>query len=239
MTEATQYLTAPAEPDDSVTGGFVNPVDIFNYLSPSAWVNSIIANVSGIDIFGYVTDTFTGEWAALYKFGDALNNLAQCMQQIGIDIERGVINVDQTWDGNAADSAYFYFSGLAAAVSSQQTALYDAADGYHRAARGAWELSSQLGNILQAVADKAILIGISAAIGTATAESGVGAIVGYGMAAYQMTQLLALVNKASTIANTAGSVIMGAMGGGMDAFSQGSHLTDIPVPSTPYAAPGA
>jgi hypothetical protein len=36
MTEATQYLVAPGEPDESVTNGFVNPLDVFNYLSPSA-----------------------------------------------------------------------------------------------------------------------------------------------------------------------------------------------------------
>lgn len=238
MTEATHYLVAPAEPDDSVTNGFVNPVDLFNYLSPSAWVNDIIAKTTGVDIFGYATDTFTGEWDALYKFGDALSNLAQCLQQIGMDIQRGMLNLDQTWDGNAADSAYMYFSNLAAAVSGQQAALNQAADGYHRAAKGAWELSSQLGNILQAVADKAILIGVSAAIGTATAETGVGAILGYGMAAYQVVELLELVNKASTIINTAGSVIMAAFGGGMDAFSQGIDLSAVPLPATPYAQLG-
>jgi hypothetical protein len=239
MTEATQYLVAPAEPDDSVTNGFVNPVDIFNYLSPSAWVNDIIAKTTGIDIFGYATDAFTGEWDALYKFGDALANLAPCLQQIGIDIQRGMLALDQTWDGNAADSAYMYFSNLAAAVSGQQAAFVQAAEGYHRAAKGAWQLSNQLGNILQAVADKAILLGVSAAIGTATAETGIGAVVGYGMAAYQAVELLNLVNEASTIINTAGSVIMAAMGGGMDAFSQGADFSAVPLPSTPYTQPGA
>src|SRR5689334_4257383 len=117
MTEATQYLVAPGEPDDSVTNGFVNPVDVFNYLSPSAWVNDIISKTTGVDIFGYATDTFTGEWDALYKFGDALTNLAQCLQQIGIDIQRGMLALDQGWSGNAEDSAYMYFSNLAAAVS--------------------------------------------------------------------------------------------------------------------------
>jgi hypothetical protein len=83
------------------------------------------------------------------------------------------------------------------------------------------------------------LIGVSAAIGTATAETGVGAVLGYGMAAYQAVELLNLVNKASMIANTAGSVIMAAVGGSMDAFSQGDHLADVQIPSTPYARPGA
>lgn len=80
---------------------------------------------------------------------------------------------------------------------------------------GAWQLANQLGNILQALVDKAILFGISVALGTATAETGVGALVGYGIAGYQALEILELANKASTIINTAGSVIAGLFGTGM------------------------
>ena len=238
MSEAASYLVAPGEPDDSVTNGFVNPLDVFNYVSPSAWVNDIIEKVSGVDIFGLATDAFTGEWGALYKFGDALGCLAEFMQQVGIDVQRGALDLDQGWDGNAGDAAYNYFTGLAVACSAQQLALREAAKGYHEAARGAWQLSNQLGNLLQAIADKAIIIGISAAAGTATAETGVGAVVGYGVAAWQVIDLLNLVNRASTIINTAGTVIMAAFGGGMTIAGQGGDLSSVPLPAAPYAMPG-
>ena len=239
MGQAMQFLVEPAEPDDSVTNGFVNPTDIFNYVSPSAWVNDIIERVSGVDLFGMATETFTGEWAALYKFGDAMANLAQFMQQVGIDIQAGELALDGNWDGNAADAAMNYFTQLAAATSGQQAALYAAAKGYHDAARGAWELANQLGNLLQAIADKAILMGISWAVGTATAETGVGAVVGYGVATWQAIDLLKLINRASTIINTAGTVIMSAFGGGMAIAGQGGDLSAVPLPSAPYAPPGA
>ncbi|MEU8610602.1 hypothetical protein AB0C29_21700 [Actinoplanes sp. NPDC048791] len=93
MGEAARYLVAPGEPDESITNGFVNPLDLFNYISPSAWVNDVIEKVSGIDIFGYATDAFTGEWAALYKFGDALNSLAQFLQEVGIEVQTSVNDV--------------------------------------------------------------------------------------------------------------------------------------------------
>lgn len=237
MGEASRYLVAPGEPDDSVTNGFTNPLDAFNYISPSAWVNEIIEQVCGVDLFGWATDTFTGEWTALYKFGDALQSLARFMQELGMGIQAGAIRLDASWDGNAADAAYNYFSTLAAATSGQQTALFAAAEGYHDAARGAWQLSNQLGNLLQAVADKAILVGICAAAGTATAETGVGAVVGYGVAAWQAVELLELVNKASTIINTAGTVILAAFGGGMTVAGQGGDLTAVPLPMVPYAGP--
>ncbi|MGX6606541.1 hypothetical protein ACWKSP_31125 [Micromonosporaceae bacterium Da 78-11] len=239
MGDATRFLVAPAEPDDSITNGFVNPLDVFNYISPSAWINDIIEKASGVDIFGYATDAFTGEWAALYKFGGAMANLAQCMQEIGVEIQAGALDLDRTWDGNAGDAAYNYFTELASATSGQQSAMYEAARGYHEAARGAWQLSEQLGNVLQAIVDEAIIMGIAAAAGTATIETGVGAVLGYSMAAYQAVQIVKLVNRASKIINTAGTVIAAAFGGGMAFAGQGGDLTDVPLPSAGYAPPGA
>jgi len=239
MSEATRFLVDPPEPDDSTTNGFTNPFDVFNYVSPSAWVNDLIETASGVDIFALATDALSGEWDALWKFGDAMANLAQCLQEIGIGIETGVLALDRTWDGNAGDGAYNYFTALAAATSGQQAALYASAQGYHNAARGAWQLSSQLGNMLQAIADEAILMGISAAVGTATIETGVGAVVGYGMAAYQAVKIAQLVNTASQFINTAGTVILGAFGAGMDFADQGGDLSAVPLPATSYAPPGA
>ena len=238
MSEATRFLVDPPEPDDSVTNGFANPLDVFNYVSPSAWVNELIETASGVDIFGLATEALSGEWAALWKFGDAMANLAQCLQEIGIGIQAGALTLDRAWDGNAGDAAYNYFTTLAAATSGQQAALYASAQGYHDAARGAWQLSSQLGNLLQAIVDEAILMGISVAVGTATIETGVGAVVGYGMAAYQAVQIAQLVNKASQIINTAGTLILGAFGAGMDFADQGGDLSAVPLPAAPYAPPG-
>lgn len=239
MGEAKLCLTEPGVPDESITNGFVNPLDVFNFLSPAAWVNDVIERVGGIDLFGYATDAFTGEWTALYKFGDAMANLARFMQQLGMDVQAGIHQLDTTWHGNAAEGAYTYFSSLAAAVSAQQAALSAAADGYHEAARGAWQLSNQLGNVLQAVVDKAVIVGVSGAVGTVTMETGVGALVGYGVAAWQALELLELINKASLIINTAGTVILAAFGGGMTIAGQGGDLSAVPLPAAPYAPPKA
>jgi hypothetical protein len=216
MDDPTAFLVEPAEPDASVNDGFANPIDIPNYISPSAWINSVINDMTGTDVFGWMTEWVSGDWQGLWKFGDAMANLAECMQRLGMNIQEGVTKLDASWDGNASDAAYQYFSKLAATVSGQQVSLYDIRDRYHKAAVGAWQLANQLGNILQALADKAILAAIAAAAGTAAAESGVGAVVGYGMAALIVTDMIRLVNKASTIINTAGTLIVGLFGGGME-----------------------
>jgi hypothetical protein len=237
--DPTDFLKEPGEPEASVSNGFANPLDLFNYVSPSAWINAAIESLTGVDVFGWMTDWVSGDWAAMWKFGDAMANLAECVQQIGINIQQGMLELDNSWAGNASDAAFTYFSDLAAATSGQQFALRDRQEAYDKAAVGAWELSSQLGNILQALADKAILAGISAAAGTALAETGVGAVVGYGVAALIVVDMLKLINRASTIINTAGTVILGLFGGGMDLAYQGGDLSAVPLPKVAYTAPGA
>ena len=41
MSDAAAHLIAPGAPDESITNGFVNPIDAFNYVSPSAWINVV------------------------------------------------------------------------------------------------------------------------------------------------------------------------------------------------------
>jgi hypothetical protein len=238
MDDPTSYLVEPGEPDDSVSNGFANPLDLFNYASPSAWINTAIEKLTGVDVFGWVTEWLSGDWAAIWRFGDAMGYLAQSVQQLGINIQQGMIDLDSSWDGNASDAAYQYFSGLASSVSGQQGPLSEIRANYHKAARGAWQFANQLGNILQALADKAIIAGIAAAAGTITAETGVGAVVGYGVAALIVVDMLELINKASTIINTAGTVILGLFGLGMDGAFQGGDLASTPLPMVAYSHPG-
>jgi hypothetical protein len=238
MADPAMFLHEPGKPDDSITNGFVNPIDLFNYVSPSAWLNTVIEKLTGFDVFGWMTDWLSGDWEKLWKFGDAMANLAGCMQQIGIDIQAGMLRLNASWDGNAGDAAFQYFSRLAAATSGQHFAIAKTQESYHRAAQGAWQLSNQLGNIMQALADKAILAGIAAAAGTALIETGIGAVAGYGVAAVIVLDMLTLINDASIIINTAGTVILGLFGTVMDAAYQGGDLTSVPLPASAYAGPG-
>ncbi|MEU4427562.1 hypothetical protein AB0F81_43640 [Actinoplanes sp. NPDC024001] len=239
MTDPTAQLVAPSAPDETLTNRFVNPLDVFNYVSPAAWINDGIEKATGIDIFGHFTDAIAGEWDAVWKFGEALGNLANCFQELGINIQHGMLELDETWDGNAADAAYQYFSTFAGAVSGQQIDLTQIQENYRQAALGAWQLSNQLGNIMQAIADKFLISAISFAAGSATAYTGVGAVAGYGVAALQVAHMLRLFNDASLKINTAGTVILSLLGGRMTLGYQGGSLSAMPLPATPYTTPGA
>ncbi|GAA2848184.1 hypothetical protein Acy02nite_02260 [Actinoplanes cyaneus] len=238
--DPTGFLAEPGDPDESISNGFVNPLDLFNAASPSAWLNEAIEGITGVDVFGWFTEWLAGDWEGIWKFGDAMANLAQCVQQVGVDIQLGMNQLDRSWDGNASESAYAYFSSLATRTSGQQTAIRPVAESYRKAATGAWQVSNQLGNIFQALADSAVLWCLTVGASGALYGTGAGAVVGtagMGAAGLIALEMLSLINKASVIMNTAGTAILGLVGEGMSLAYQGGDLSSVPLPNVPYVSP--
>jgi hypothetical protein len=228
MGDPTDYLTLPAAPDEGMSNGYWSPLDFFNYLSPSAWLLAIVEELTGWDPLEQITNFLTGDWQAIAEFGEAMGNLARFMQEFGIEIQQGMQTLDESWDGNASDAAFMYFTNFATAVSSQQTPIAASEQSYHQAAKGAWLFADQLGNIAQAMADEAIIAGMLIGGSTVAASTGVGAVAaigGYAGSAIFVARLLRLVNKASQIMQTAGLVISTAFGLTADATAQVGHLS--------------
>jgi hypothetical protein len=242
MSDPTDYLTLPAEPDESFSNGFGSPLDFFNYVSPSAWIMEIVEELTGWDPLGEITSFLAGDWEAIAKFGEAMGNLSRFMQEFGIEIQQGMLTLDQLWDGNASDAAYMYFSNFASAVSRQQMPIFDSEHSYHQAAKGAWLFADQLGNIVQTMADTAIIAGMLMAGSTVAASTGVGAVVaigGYAGSAIYVARLLRFVNDAAQIIQGAGLVILTAFGLTVDATSQVGRLSDVPLPAAGFSLPRA
>jgi hypothetical protein len=237
VTDPTDLLVAPPEPDASISQGYANPLDLINLASPSAWINDLIAALTGVDVFEWCCDWVGGDWSALATFAGALRQLDASGIQLAINVQIAADTAGHSWHGHAADQAGNYFTQLATAISAQHDALARAADDYDRAARGAWMLASQLGNVLQALADRAIIAGISAAAGTITAESGVGAAVGYAVTALVLLDMLRLINSAATKIQLVGGATLAIAGALMDNAFQGGDLDMIALPGRPYETP--
>jgi hypothetical protein len=115
--------------------------------------------------------------------------------------------------------------------------MYNSAESYHLAARGAWQLATQLGNLAQAMADEAIIAAILAGASTGAAATGVGAVVaigGYAGSALFVARILDRINQASQIINTATTATLGMFGLVVDATAQVGHLSDIPLPDAGF-----
>jgi hypothetical protein len=235
--DPTRHLVQPAEPDPSISKGYVNPLMLLDAISPAHWVNEALTNITGKDIIGTATAVFVGDWAAYAKFGTALQNIGDCLADIGVNVQDGVRGVDRHWDGNASEAAYAYFTNLAIGISEMRMVLSKASIEYEKVARFVWQLAEQVSGLIKQAVDKVILGGICAAAGTVTASTGIGALLGYGAAAWAAVDTIRLINRAELIIQSAGTVLMGTFSALVALSSQGGDLTRQSLPEVAYQHP--
>jgi uncharacterized protein YukE len=237
MDDPTRHLVEPQPVEPSISGGYVNPIEVLDLVSPTAWLNQAIADLTGYNVIEHIVKPFAGDWEAFSRFGNALRNFAPCMQDIGVNVQSQLDLVDAMWDGHASDAAYNYFNDLAAKVSGVQYVLREAADNYDKTATGIWGLAQQLGNLVQSIVDQAIIITVASAVGTALVETGVGALVGYGVAAWRLVELLKLCNRAAIIIQTAGTLITAFFSLMQEVNWRFGDLTKVGLPGASYDHP--
>src|SRR5690349_12572644 len=121
MDRVTSFSVERARLDASITPGYMNPIDAFNVFSPSAWLNTAIESMTGVNILVEICESLTGDWALYSRFGSALVHLADCVEAIGINVQGQVDTVDASWDGQAGDAAFNYFTNTADPVRCRAT----------------------------------------------------------------------------------------------------------------------
>ncbi|GLL05114.1 hypothetical protein [Dactylosporangium matsuzakiense] len=208
MDDATQYLQAPEAPAPSIGKGWVDFAEIGSALSPTYWGNELIKEMTGFDLFGSVGKFVAGDWEEMAKAGIALGNLADFCRAEGANLQQIATKLDAGWDGNAADGAYEYFTNVATTVMQLQEPLAGAPEKYIETAKGMWQLGSQATNLAEALVDSLIVAAAAAAAGTALVETGVGAVVGWGIAAIEIARAIQMISKLTAIAVTADMIVM-------------------------------
>jgi hypothetical protein len=149
------------------------------YISPSYWVGWALEKICGTNPWDFIAEQFAGDWNAAAEAGQALKQLAEFNTRYGDAIEQARRQViPDAWDGNAAQQAQSYFTGLASALKDQIDALNGMAGQFHSLAAGMQEMAQALQSLCQDLADWAIAIGISAAATAATSWTVFGGIAG-------------------------------------------------------------
>ena len=142
------HLTDPAERTGSILGQpFSNPASVLDWVSPSHIVNEFVKQVVGYDLFGEASKLFSGDWELVWQAAGAHRNLANAMQDIGINVSHGNVELDSSWDGDAGDAAFLYFAQLSSAISAQQISLNALADSYEEAAEGTYRIGETVSGI--------------------------------------------------------------------------------------------
>jgi len=205
--DPAQHLTSPAKHSETMLGQpFSNIAVGLDWLSPTHVVNELVKSVTGHDVFGEAAQAFTGDWESVWRSAGAFRNLADALQDIGVNVAQGNLELDDDRDGNAADAAYACFTALGSAISEQYGPLMRLAEAYETAAQGTYRLQE---GILKDLMDSPA---IAATVGTATITTGVGFVTGWGIAAYEAYKVAELTQKARVIIATAQALANGLMG---------------------------
>ncbi|MEV4708809.1 WXG100 family type VII secretion target [Actinoplanes sp. NPDC049316] len=237
--DPTGRLTDPAARTESILGApFANPGSVMDWLSPTHIVNEFVKQLTGYDAFGEAAKVFAGDWEAVWKAAGAFSNLAAALQDIGINMSHGNLELDQAWDGRAAEAAYAYFTDLASAISSQQLVLYKLSEAYQKAAEGTYRQAEVYSGLMKDAYDAALVAALAASAGTATIETGIGAVTGYAIAAYETYKLLETLDKAKKIASTALTLMNEVVGLIQGLSADAGEFTKYPLPGGAYDHPG-
>jgi hypothetical protein len=211
VAEPASRLKAPAAPKE-----FSSPLEVLNQagdlISPTYWVNEILAAATGFNPMDKAKEYFAGDWEAYAKCGEVWENLGKMCADISANINSGNRELDASWDGNAADAAFNYFKAMADRCEELQSDLNTLSTQYSVVSQGVWSTAEAVSAILGEIGDAAATAAISAAAGTLTSWTGWGAAVGYGLAAAEILRIINMWGNATETINKAQLIVNSAMG---------------------------
>lgn len=226
----------PPIPDDAMHGN-LDITSLVSYLSLTNDLNSLISALIGVDVLGRVSQLLLGDWDSFARWAVALENLASFDERLALNLAEDLMPVRESWQGAAGTEAVNYFYRVDLAVGSQAEVLRGLSKTYLGISFAINLATQQLKGLLGALVDKLIIAAVSAAVGTATVETGVGAVIGYGVAIWQIMEALELWNKAVTLIQTASYVITGAVPAVIALTDSLNTSPKTPLPQVPYQHP--
>jgi hypothetical protein len=130
------------------------------------------------------------------RAADALTNLGAFCSAASDGVEAEATRLDRCWDGQAAQAALEYFTGLSSALWQMKPHFDNIADQFQTTAFGVKELANAAGSLVENLADWAIVAGVSLAAGVLSSWTGVGAAVSATAASYAIFRGAISVNEA-------------------------------------------
>jgi uncharacterized protein YukE len=204
VSEPIAELRAPEYATDVVMWS-INP--LADLVSPSAWLRQVGIWLFGYDPFEGWAKQFSGDWNAYVHCALAWNAIGAACEAIGRNLTAGAADVVTVWGGNAADRVQEYQLALGAAATDLQSVCTRYHEIYLKAADATKNLFEVVSGMLGRLIDVLVVINAAGAIGTATIETGVGPMVGYGVALFYAWQAYKLYEEISNLFGTADAII--------------------------------
>ncbi|MEU8374733.1 hypothetical protein AB0C22_16635 [Micromonospora sp. NPDC048894] len=212
----------------------LNP--LADLISPAAWLRQVSVWLFGEDPFEGWGQAFSGDWDAYVRCAAAWRIIGDAMDDLGRNLINGAADVPTVWRGNAAEAEQEYQLSLGIAAQALHPVCDQYADLYTRAAEAAKQLYSVVTGLISKLIDVLIIVNAASAVGTATIETGVGPVLGYGVAAYYAWQAYDLYNEISTFYGNAEATFKG-IAGSIEVVKAGMEVASLPD-LKPYQHPG-
>jgi uncharacterized protein YukE len=164
-------------------------------LSPAGWLQTILGWVGATDINYKVLQAFGGRWGDLVEFTETLGGMISMLEEMAGALKSSVGALDTYWQGHAANSAQAYFSDLLKAIGDTAQNLKSAQNALKQYSAGIEQLAALLTGQLEGLYNTAIFACIAAIVGTATIETGVGPLAGYGLSGVALLRLFFQVKE--------------------------------------------
>lgn len=237
LADPTRHLTPPLPQADLAENGFVGQFTLLDYFSPSYWLFELIKELANVDVLGELVSPLAGQWAEVSAYGDAVDKLSRCLDETGADLTRTTELLRPAWEGNAADAAFGYFGAAAQSLAAHCSMLAAVQAEYRGLAREMWRGGEAMKDIVEVMLDQALAAAVFAAIGTATAHSGVGAVAGYGLAALEVVKLLESFHRALLIVHAARATMQACISANEILTAQMTDIRPVPAIAAPYDHP--
>lgn len=223
--QVTDRLSPPPVPDSPL-----NPLAFLDNLSPTSWVVEALQAVFGFDPISWLMQRLAGDWEGLATMRPVLANAADALHDLALNVQSGATTLNSDWQGNAGAAAYRYFTDLATTITTLEAPLKQMCEAYRIMADAVWAGCEALGELVTGIIDHAIIVGIMAAAGTVTASTGVGALVGYGVAVFEIAKMLRLWDKVTKVYEYLLTIVLAFRA---DIGSGVSDLGNIRLPQMP------
>ena len=211
--EPTTFLTPPKQPEEFSQGLLLDTFnDCSDLMSPTYWVTEAYDMIFGFNPLDEVIEWFSGDWEALAKCAELWTNIGKACEAVSDNLKAGNTSLDATWNGNAADAAYVYFDELAKKLHGQKESFDALCTQYQHLAHAAYSTAEAIKGYLSGIIDGLLITALELAGGTLLSWTGVGAAVGYGLAALEIANIMRLWAQATSALGNVQAIVNGAVG---------------------------
>ncbi|GIL31654.1 hypothetical protein [Actinocatenispora comari] len=246
--DPTDRLVAPKEPSDKdFDSAWDDWTKFTGSLSVSHWLLEAMDLVCGCNPVEQVSEYIGGSWASYAKQAEMWRNIGKAVGDVAANVDHGEATLALSWQGNAANGALHYFDKLIEEIQEQPKVLNKIADAYEKAAHGVWAFTQAIGGLIEGLIDELLEVAAAMLAAELTAETGVGAIVGTGVAVFEAAEAMhtwgeitKAINATNEIVDNAISTLedLASSGAGelkLSTFSQGAYQNPVATVTGPIS----